>query len=116
MREPASEKSVKGELFTNGSYFCLTLERPEVMIPRGTYPVKMLWSEHFQQNVPHILNVPGRSAIEMHYGDFPADTKGCVLVGYRDGDDSISQSRDALADLCKLLEDDDSPSSIQITE
>jgi hypothetical protein len=48
------------------------------MVPAGTYPVKMLWSNRFQRPTPH-LDVPGRTEIEMHGGNRATDSDGCIL-------------------------------------
>lgn len=79
-------------------YYCYTLERPEadspvVAIPAGTYPVVISYSPHFKKNLPHIMDVPGRSAILMHGGNKPEDSLGCVLCGYAElGEDSIGDA------------------------
>jgi len=109
-REPFSEKSVKGELFIDEQWFCYTLERPEtdspvVAIPAGTYSVVISYSPHFQRNLPHIMDVPGRSAILMHGGNKPEDSLGCVLCGYKElGDDSIGDAQ-AVTDLLSAIVD-----------
>jgi hypothetical protein len=41
----------------------------------------MLWSPKHGCDVPHALDVPGFQNIEIHVGNRPADTDGCVLVG-----------------------------------
>lgn len=64
-----------------------------IAIPCGTYPVKMLFSNKFSRVVPHIMNVPGFDAIEIHIGNFPKDTDGCTLVGAVAGNDFISDSK-----------------------
>lgn len=109
-REPFSPRSVKGELFIDEEYFCYTLERPEadsdvVAIPAGTYPVIISYSPHFGRNLPHIMDVPGRSAILMHGGNKPEDSLGCVLCGYQEfGEDSIGDAK-AVNDLLGALVD-----------
>lgn len=84
-----------------------TLELPELFdgqpnvpdkccIPAGTYPVIRTWSNHFGQMMPMLDDVPGRSAIEVHYGNFPSDILGCILIGNkRISDTEIGDSRNA---------------------
>jgi len=67
---------------------CFTLEPPYRMdgtkpraIPVGTYPLTIRWSVKFGKHVPHVENVPGFVAIEVHWGNYPRDTDGCTLVG-----------------------------------
>jgi hypothetical protein len=38
-------------------------------------------SQKLGKVVPVIVNVPGRTNIEMHPGNKPADTEGCVVLG-----------------------------------
>jgi hypothetical protein len=49
-------------------------------IPAGTYQCKPFNGEKFK-NVYEVCNVPGRSAILIHVGNYEKDTSGCVLVG-----------------------------------
>ena len=49
-------------------------------IPPGTYKAKKILSQTFGWCI-HILNVPNRSGILLHYGNFYTNTKGCILVG-----------------------------------
>jgi hypothetical protein len=59
-------------------------------IPEGEYPLVMTWSEKRRTIWPHIANVPGRSAIEVHTGDWAKDSLGCVIVGMVRGTDGRS--------------------------
>jgi hypothetical protein len=106
-RESLTDRTL-GVLTVDGAYFCWTLEpglgiAEHPAIPEGTYPVRLRWSEHFRQELPHIDDVPGRTAIEIHSGNVPADTKGCVLVGERGPANDVSQSRTTLATLIQVL-------------
>jgi len=66
---------------------CHTLELPVKeglpgsAIPTGIFLVANLYSPHFGRNVPHIQNIPNRSDIEIHFGNTPDSTRGCILVG-----------------------------------
>jgi len=82
--------STTGQLSVEGNPLCVTLEPPTapdpagngyVCIPAGTYPLTIRWSWKFAKQVPHVENVPGRSEIEWHIGNFPRDTDGCALFG-----------------------------------
>lgn len=55
----------------------------QTAIPTGTYRIALLWSDKHEQIVPWILDVPGFQAIEIHVGNTPTDTDGCVLPGTR---------------------------------
>jgi len=71
---------------------CVTLElgwkdnAPDVScIPKGTYKAVLRISEnlgkHYRVLQPDGSEVPGRSWILIHIGNFKADIKGCILVG-----------------------------------
>lgn len=49
-------------------------------IPPGIYKAQKIYSKQFGWCI-HILNVPNRSAILIHYGNYYTNTKGCILVG-----------------------------------
>ena len=88
---------VLGVMLINGTQFCYTLE-PHNCIPVGEYEVRITWSPRYKRWLPEILNVPGRTGIRIHSGNYPRDTKGCVLVGERYSD-YIIKSRATMANL-----------------
>lgn len=68
-------------------FYCQTLEleddknkKQKSCIPKGTYTVKKRYSSKFGNHL-HITNVPGRTAILIHSGNYHRDILGCVLVG-----------------------------------
>jgi hypothetical protein len=73
-------ESQVGDMTYNGGFICYTLEHESVKIPAGTYKGELRWSERFQEYVPYI-QVPSRSGIEIHVGNCPRDSGGCILVG-----------------------------------
>jgi len=103
-RETFTPNSCIGSLFIDGVQFCNTLERPlqeyggqaPFAIPPGTYPILMQESAHFNTITPHLQDVPGRTFIEIHWGNYPKDTEGCLLVGEYDSNvsDFVGHSRD----------------------
>jgi hypothetical protein len=111
IRDIYSPQSTLGKLALDGVFQCFTLEEPEgdssglapYCIKAGTYRGKMGWSNHFQRVVPHILDVPNRTWIEIHIGDFPGDTKGCVLVGQQRGFNVLHLSEPAWVALVAKL-------------
>lgn len=82
-----TDKSSCGELFIDNGYECNTLELPigngghGCAIPRGCYQVMIDFSPKFQRNMPLLVNVPSRTGIEIHWGDWPHSTQGCILLG-----------------------------------
>jgi Family of unknown function (DUF5675) len=84
-----SSFSTIGDLLIEGEHECHTLEpvwldsdgiKPRA-IPEGTYKLSNRFSPKHNRAVPHVENVPGFEEIEIHIGNFPHDTEGCLLVG-----------------------------------
>lgn len=89
-----------GQLSTEANEkLCVTLERPYVdangdgvtdhdvsCIPSGTFTFRRRRSPKRGYDVFDTEAVPGRSAIEIHKGNLPSDSQGCVLVGTAFGD------------------------------
>lgn len=101
-----------GRLYLGDTYLCYVLEdkcrevegRPvsewkvqnETAIPRGTYKVVVDFSNRFQRELPHLLDVPGFTGVRIHTGNSSKDTEGCLLVGTAwSGTDWVSGSKDA---------------------
>lgn len=89
---------------TLGDHLYYGLEPPKrddkpYCIPLGTYDVTIRWSEKHKRLVPHVENVPGFSEIEIHIGNFPRDTEGCLLVGLSSTPDAIFKSKMAFDEL-----------------
>ena len=96
-----------GSLYADGASECFTLELPlsfeglqnvhnKTCIPAGQYTVERLFSPHFNRMMPHIIGVPDRDSIMIHFGNTAANTDGCILVGEtRINDSMIGSSIDA---------------------
>ncbi len=102
IRDKFTAESTGGKLYIDGSFFCFTLELPirdglpGSAIPEGTFQVVSQWSPKFGRSMPHLIGIPNRSEIEMHWGNVPADTEGCILLGLdRSQPDWIGNSRKA---------------------
>jgi hypothetical protein len=114
-RQPSDDVCTLGELVINGTHECYTLEdvvRPDgekvfgkTAIPYGTYLVVATFSQHFQRDLPLLVNVPNFSGVRIHPGNTAADTEGCLLVGETKGYDAISQSRFAFDKLFRKIRD-----------
>jgi hypothetical protein len=112
-RLESNAECVTGELLINGIHECVTLELPlefegaqnvhgKTCIPEGRYQVDRLFSPHFNRLIPHVMNVPNRSAVEIHPGNTAADIRGCILLGeVRLSDTMIGESQAA----CKAFEE-----------
>lgn len=98
-------KSTCGMLAIDGVFECYTLEPaagPE-RVPAATYQVKVELSPKFERFTPHLLDVPGHTYEEIHYGNGPDDTLGCTLVGQTHGVDWVGNSRVAFDALMAKL-------------
>ena len=69
-----------------------TLERPwknnakgVSCIPAGTYKAHRYLSPKRGYTVFELADVPDRTHIEIHKGNLPSDSEGCILVGSRFG-------------------------------
>ena len=104
-RTTFTPESTIGELFIDNKFICYTLEDVdrkieeggkkiygETAIPRGTYEVKITFSERFQKQLPLLLEVPQFEGIRIHSGrDIVTnkDTSGCLIpcmktnIGYQ---------------------------------
>lgn len=83
-----------------------TLE-PLRAIPAGTYDVTLYNSPHFGKRVPLLHDVDGYEAIEIHTGNYPRDTRGCILVGLTQNGSSIESSKLAFSLLMGVLDASD---------
>src|SRR5438445_11389781 len=86
-RDIKAASGTMGILYLDGSLAGYTLElpvrdgKPGSAIPCGTYQVNLWNSPHFGRQMPLLVEVPGRSEIEIHWGNEVVDTRGCILVG-----------------------------------
>lgn len=120
-RDLLTDESTEGTLTVDGVQECFSLELPVKdglpgsAIPPGTYPVVLagspkflsssdLWVQRFASTIPHLINIPNRTDILIHWGNSAADTEGCILVGQSRGEDFIGSSRAAFEALhAKML-------------
>jgi Family of unknown function (DUF5675) len=105
-RGPQDLTGIPGELFNREQHIGYTLERVEVAIPAGRYQVTTYYSPHFKRLMPLLLDIPGRSFIEMHWGNFASNSDGCILVGETQDlkDDEIFGTRDEFDHIFPLIQ------------
>jgi len=65
-------------------------------IPTGRYQVTKYFSPKHHMDVPLVNNVPGYAGVEIHVGNFPQDTDGCLLLGTSTGADEVLNSKAAI--------------------
>lgn len=114
-REPSKNGATLGKLYINGSFFCDTLEDEireipgidvakwkqygKTAIPSGIYEVTLEPSQKFGPDTMTVNGVHGFDYIRIHAGNSDEDTHGCLLVGVRNSDSTIAQSRLTLSAL-----------------
>ena len=103
-------------------YNCYTIELPNKenkskisSILEGTYTVKKIVSPT-KGRCFLLMDVPGRTAVEMHIGNYAAgkkvDTEGCILPGAyftdlnKDGNLDVAGSTDTMTALLNILPDE----------
>ncbi len=111
-----TDVAVTGTFSVDGVQKYFSLELPELFegqpnvpdktcIPVGTYDVQRLWSNHWNQMMPHVVGVPGRSEVEIHVANFPHDILGCIGIGMkRISDTQIAESREAFEEFNRDFE------------
>jgi hypothetical protein len=103
-------EATTGTISIDGQQKYFSLELPETFegnqnvpdkccIPAGTYSVVAYSSPRRGYTVPLLENVPGRSEIEMHIGNYPKDTDGCILIGDKRINDAMIGESEIAFDL-----------------
>lgn len=114
-RETYESKQATGTLTVEG-FTCKTLERPDLnnqrnisCIPKGEYICKYTFSPKFMKYTYEVQNVPNRSSIRIHSGNYFFDIQGCILLGSalsdinKDGSKDVINSRITVNKLEQLL-------------
>ena len=111
-RTTRTANSTTGQFSVNGNVFSYCLEptdrgltsdmtleeiaaikvQDQTCIPTGTYDVTSYPSPRNGRNVPLLNNVPGFAYVEIHEGNFPKDTDGCLLLGVNQDVDYVGPS------------------------
>ena len=111
-RTTRSANSTIGQFSVNGDTFSYSLEPTDrgltsnmtaeqiaaikipdkTCIPTGTYNVTSYYSTKNGRNVPLLNNVTGYQYVEIHQGNFPKDTDGCLLLGVGEDVDYVGPS------------------------
>lgn len=97
--------AVLGDLSIDCIFECFTLERPSVIIPAGTYNVTLYDSPSHHCLTPLLHDVPNREFIEIHVGNYPMDSMGCILVGKTKGLNYLENSKEAFHALMAKLKE-----------
>lgn len=110
-RSAENNECTTGYLSVDGRMVCYTLELPDnanrrnvSRIPAGSYRAHLRYDHEDAWRV-ELENVRGRTNVEIHVGNWPFDTEGCILVGagvdpqgcrLRDSERAYEQLRTAL--------------------
>jgi hypothetical protein len=123
IRETKNDVCTIGSLFINDVFFCYTLEDKDrglkqsdsllfiqakkifglTAIPSGFYKLTVNQSPKFKRMLPRILDIKGFDGVLLHRGNSANDSLGCILIGYKKGDNSIFESTKAETDLVNRL-------------
>jgi hypothetical protein len=104
IRDSFSDKAVIGKLYLNSEFYGHTLElawkdnqKRVSCIPKGVYEVKKRHTQKskYKYEHLHILDVPDRELILMHIGNYPKNSKGCILLGNTRALNFVGDSRKA---------------------
>lgn len=101
-----------GDLYIDGIWRMFSLEdvdrkleaggkkiNGDTAIPLGFYAITIDFSNRFQREMLHVLDVPQFAGIRIHAGNTTANTEGCILVGQDIDRDVLVRSRLALDEL-----------------
>lgn len=87
-RDHFSPTATLGYWEVEGSLKAYTVERPcdkfnaaVRCIPVGLYNIGLYDSPHFGRVVPILKDVPDHDYIEIHWGNWATDSKGCIILG-----------------------------------
>lgn len=105
-RQIETPGSIISSIYVDGQFVCYGLEPARTTpvhpghpcIPAGTYKVVLTPSPHMGYVTPELLNVPGRSDIRWHIGNYPKDVLGCIAVGLVKSKDFVGSSKEAFND------------------
>ena len=114
-RKVETSESITGEFWLDGVQECCYLEPSRTTpfwpghpcIDAGVYKVVLTVSPHLGYLCPEVLDVPGRTAIRWHIGNFPKDVLGCCVVGTTAGENLVENSKIAFTALMAKLQGQD---------
>jgi hypothetical protein len=110
-RQYPAAQCTSGYLAVNGNIICYTLEKPwrdnqqnVSSIPAGTYNAILRYDHNDHWRI-ELLDVPGRTNIQIHIGNTVDDISGCILVGDRLNPDLCSITGGTSATAYQKLKD-----------
>ena len=105
-----TEKSTIGRLTVLDAHW-FVLEDPirdakipgETAIPEGEFRIIPTWSNKRKAIVPMLTGVPNFTNIQIHIGNYPEDTRGCLLPGKSYGANAVYDSTQATREIFTRL-------------
>lgn len=127
-RRYKGDKYIIGDLYTDGVFFCNTIEDcertlplscpntpkgiqctckekkyAETAIPCGIYKVTMRYSSKFKRVLPYLHDVPHFLGILIHSGVDETSSTGCIIVGKNTLKGKVTESRTTSDKLNEIL-------------
>ncbi len=112
-RFASSSLCTRGELMISTTKL-QTLEPANPIIPDGTYLLDFTYSPTFSKKYPYTVVLGGKvplvtgvachSGVRIHVGNYPSDTKGCILLGTAGTDSSVLNSSFAYRNFCAMVQ------------
>ena len=118
-RKSSTTTCSMGYLIANDKVICYTLELPWVdnlnnisCIPEGTYNGILRYDKTDGWRI-QLENVPNRTGVQIHMGNYTREIKGCILVGTtaKVNDCSVENSADAYSKLKEAFYGSATPNS-----
>jgi hypothetical protein len=116
----AQTGSIIGVLYADDAQLCFTLELPwkdnkndVSCIPVGTYAGTIRTDGTKGWRI-ELDSVPDRTHVELHVGNYPSNSIGCVLLGMDWAPNTVTSSDAARVNLEHAYEDAGSPSDITV--
>jgi hypothetical protein len=121
-RKYRHSECIIGKMYVNGAELCYTLELPwkdnqqnVSCIPQGSYGGFVRTDGKIGWRI-ELSGVPGnRQNVQIHVGNYPQDTKGCVLIGTGYSNNAVRDSQTARSKLEAAYKKAGSPLDIQVT-
>lgn len=113
-RDTRTDVSTIGRLYADDEFLCYTLEnhwednKPRIScVPADKYFIETKTYGRFYESYKHpivkLKNVPDRTEILIHIGNYPEDTLGCILVGSTTAKDAVWNSKKTYNDIYPVI-------------
>src|ERR1700693_4777297 len=104
-RQTENSVCTMGEITIAGNFAAWSLEQPGPQFPSGfhrveagIFPIKLYESPHFGRLMPLLVDPP-HEWIEIHWGNWPRNSHGCILVGTMRGENILYNTREKFDEL-----------------